>query len=507
VQRKFRKRHVVIAAFLLLWAGTAWWHSSKPLPNGLHVTGDWQTVDAKSISFLTDLTFADNYGQISAQQAIHRTTIDLIRKAQDFLILDYFLFNSQGGPAGPIRYDGLLRPVAIEMREALRELRTTQPTIPILLLVDPINSYYRGTAPAELAAMEQLGINVVVVNLDVLRDSNPTYSGLWRLLAGWWLRPGINGRWDNPLDAAGPALTLGALTRIPHFKANHRKLALTGDGTGSIRGIVSSANPHDASSAHSNVAVQLQGEFLRPLLRSELAIARFSGWRGEAALFDHGGDAHGNDAPAQTSAPAALSTTVTRAAVITEGAIRETLLSTMANTGANDSIDLALFYLTDRAIIDALLAAARRGVTIRIVLDPNKDAFGFEKSGLPNRQVASELITGSDGAIRLRWYRTHGEQFHSKFAAIRRGQQLWLMLGSANYTRRNLGDYNLEANVMVETPVDGPLAKQISVWFEALWSNRPGSTEYTADAEVYAEPSQTRYWLYRLAEATGLSTF
>jgi phosphatidylserine/phosphatidylglycerophosphate/cardiolipin synthase-like enzyme len=502
VQRKLRKRHVVIAAFLLLWAGTAWWHSSKPLPAGLHITGAWQTIDAKSLSFLTDQTFADNYGQLSAQQSIHRTTIDLIHKAQDFLILDYFLFNSQGGPAGPLRYDGLLRPVAIEMREALRELRAAQPNIPILLLIDPINDYYRGTAPAELAALEQLGINVVVVKLDVLRDSNPIYSGLWRLLAGWWLRPGVNGRWDNPLDAAGPALTLGALTRIPHFKANHRKLVLTGDGAGSIRGIISSANPHDASSAHSNVAAQLQGEFLRPLLRSELAIARFSGWRGEAAQFDRADVAAAQTAPTATKSPAD-----TRAAVITEGAIREQLLTALTNTAANDSIDLALFYLTDRAIVDSLLAAAARGVTIRIVLDPNKDAFGFEKSGLPNRQVASELITGSDGAIHLRWYRTHGEQFHSKFAAVRRGQQLWFTLGSANYTRRNLGDYNLEANVMVETPNDSPLAQQINVWFEALWSNRPGSTEYTADAEVYAEPSQTRYWLYRLAEATGLSTF
>ena len=56
---------------------------------------------------------------------------------------------------------------------------------------------------------------------------------------------------------------------------------------------------------------------------------------------------------------------------------------------------------------------------IRVLLDPNKDAFGFEKSGLPNREVASELVAASAGAIKLRWYRTHGEQFHVKLAAIR----------------------------------------------------------------------------------------
>jgi PLD-like domain len=495
VRRKLRKRHVVIAAFLGLWAGIGWWHTTKPLPSGLRVSGDWQPVDAASIRFLTDLSFADNFGQVSARRSIQTATLDLIHDAQDFLILDYFLFNDQGGPVGPMRYDGLLQPIAMEIREALRDLRTAHPQLPILILIDPINDYYRGTAPAKLAVLQQLGIDIVVVDLDQLRDSNPAYSGLWRMLAGWWLRPGVNGHWDNPLDASGPALTLGAITRIPHFKANHRKLALTGDGAGSLLGIISSANPHDASSAHSNVALQLRGEMLRPLLQSELAIAQFSGWRGDATAFNKG------------SAAAQPVKATTRAAVFTEGAIRDALMKVLTSTRATDSIDIAQFYLTDRAVIDALIAAAARGVTIRIVLDPNKDAFGFEKSGLPNRQVASELITASDGAIRLRWYRTHGEQFHSKFAAVHRGATLWFSLGSANYTRRNLGDYNLEANVMVETPADSKLAQQVNTWFEALWSNRPGSIEYTADAEVYAEPSQTRYWLYRLAEATGLSTF
>jgi hypothetical protein len=51
------------------------------------------------------------------------------------------------------------------------------------------------------------------------------------------------------------------------------------------------------------------------------------------------------------------------------------------------------------------------------------------------------------------------------------------------------------------------LAASVADWFETLWSNRPGASEYTADAAVWAEPSQGRYWLYRLMEASGLSTF
>lgn len=497
---KRRGRRLLLLALAAIWLGTALWHSYKPLPTGTHVTGPMLPVTDDSLLLLTDVTAADHYGELTTQQTIHAATLNLVRNAQHFLVLDFFLFNSQGGPAGPMRYEEGRQPVAFELLEALRTLRQRQPQIPVLVLIDPINDYYRGTAPDALAALEQMGVQVVVTDLLPLRDSNPLYSTTWRLLLGWWLRPGVNGHFTNPLDATGPELTLGALTRIPHFKANHRKVALTSTAEGTLRGIVSSANPHDASSAHSNVALQLEGEALRPLLASELAVAKFSGWRGEpyqalASLTE-------------TPQPAlAMAASTSLAGIATEGAIREQWLARIAATTAGDSIELAMFYLADRPIIEALLAAAQRGVSIRVLLDPNKDAFGFEKSGIPNRQVASELITASDGAIRLRWYRTHGEQFHTKLTAVHSGDRLWLMLGSANFTRRNLSDYNLEANVIVDTPAESPLAADVSIWFERLWNNRPGGTEYSADADVYAEPAQGRYWLYRFMEATGLSLF
>jgi hypothetical protein len=367
-------------------------------------------------------------------------------------------------------------------------------------MVDPINSYYRRSPPPELALLSRAGIDVVLTDLVQLRDSNPLYSATWRLALGWWLKPANRGAFGNPLDANGPTLSFGALSRIPHFKANHRKLALTGDGMGSLVGIVSSGNPHDASSAHSNVALKLAGEALRPLLVSELAIAGWSGWRG-AARFEPF-----RAAPAATVTPAPA-VDATRARVLTEGAIRDSLVATLDSTGTGDSVDIAQFYFSERRVIEALIAASRRGVAVRVILDPNKDAFGFEKSGLPNREVASELIAASDGGIKLRWYRTHGEQFHAKLAAVRRGDRLWLLLGSANFTRRNLGDFNLEADVAVDAPANSKLAATVSAWFETLWSNRPGASEFTADADVWAEPSQGRYWLYRFMEATGISTF
>ena len=61
-------------------------------------------------------------------------------------------------------------------------------------------------------------------------------------------------------------------------------------------------------------------------------------------------------------------------------------------------------------------APPRRGVRVNVMLDPNRDAFGRQKDGVPNRPVANELVTASGERIAVRWYRTHGEQFHTKLA-------------------------------------------------------------------------------------------
>jgi hypothetical protein len=492
-------RRGLAAGLATIWLGLALWHTHKPLPPGVHVAGAAVSVPAGAMRFIPDVTAMDADGRMIRNQPIHAATLQLVREARDFLLLDYFLFNDQGGPRGSLDYSNGLSPVSQELIAALRQLARAQPGLPILVLVDPINDYYRGTAPPALAALQELGVDVVVTQLDGLRDSNPVYSATWRMLFSWWAPTGGEGRLPNLLDGYGPGLRLGALLRLPNFKANHRKLALTGDGNGSLLGILASANPHDASSAHSNVALQIEGEALRPLLASELAIARFSGWPGGALE---------SFAAARSAAPAhdAAAAGDTQVAIATEGAIRAALLKRFDATAQGDAIDIAQFYLAEGAVIEALVRAARRGVTIRVLLDPNRDAFGFEKSGIPNRPVGHALARDGDGAIALRWYRTHGEQFHAKLAAVHSGHSLWFTLGSANFTRRNLDDLNLEANAVVDTPTGSALAVEVMGWFEALWSNADG-VEYTASGDSWPEDSAWRYWKSRFMEASGMSTF
>jgi len=492
-------RRVALFTLLAVWGATAAWHLHKPLPPGTRVESEWRSVPADDVSFIADVTTADAYGRPVISQAIFDETLAIIRAARRFLVIDYFLFNSHRGSAGA---QEPFRPLSGELRDTLIEQKRLHPDLRVLFITDPINDLYGGDPSQDVARLRQAGIDVVVTDLDRLRDSNFIYSGLWRLGIQWWNDGGLGEGWlPNPLDERSEPVTFGAWARLLNFKANHRKVVVADDGHGQLVALIASANPHDASSAHSNVAVKVKGPAASDLLLSELDVARFSGWDGVIAV-DPVRAAGPDDTSALTSGHNV------RVQILTEGAIRAATLERINSAVHGESVDFAMFYLSDRKIIDALLAAARRGVKVRLILDPNKDAFGHEKSGIPNRPVASELAAASDGAIHVRWYRTHGEQFHTKLVMVYGADRMWMTLGSANFTRRNIGDYNLEANVAVETVRTSALGMQMLQYFDTLWSNRAAlGIEYTADFGVYADASQGSYWLYRIMESTGLSTF
>jgi len=489
------------------WLGTAYWQTNKLLPPGVHVDSPWYSITARDVTFVADITSADAYGRLNSSQAIFDEVLSAVGSAKKFIVLDYFLFNSQlgGSPDGPPP----LRPLSGELRDALIARRRAEPDLQVLFITDPINEVYGGVTSLDLRLLRAAGVEVIVTDLDALRDSNSLYSSLWRLGIKWWSSDGRSGSpggggpqtaaggWlPNPLDESAEPISFGAWARLLNFKANHRKLIVADDGHDGLVTIVGSANPHDASSAHSNAALKVTGPAMVPLLRSELEIARFSGWTG-----------HLNTTALEPPAPADHMDGG-RVKVLTEGGILAELLDRLDTAQRGDNIDIAMFYVSDRAVIESLLAASRRGVAVRLIMDPNKDEFGQAKAGIPNQPVASELVAASDGAIHVRWYRTHGEQFHTKLAMVYSPERFWLTVGSANLTRRNLADYNLEANVAIEMPRSARIAQQTVEYFETLWSNRASlGIEYTADFGYYADPSQLHYWLYRVMEGTGVSTF
>ena len=194
-----------------------------------------------------------------------------------------------------------------------------------------------------------------------------------------------------------------------------------------------------------------------------------------------------------------------RLRLLTEGKIKARLLAALARCGKDCSVRMAMFYLSDREVIAGLLGAANRGGEVLLLLDPNKDAFGRRKNGIPNRPVAQELVEKSQGKIQVRWYGTHGEQFHPKLTMISLPGEAVLIGGSANLTRRNLDDLNLEACLEVTAPANSQVVREATGYFDRVWRNHDGV--YSLDFSEFAETSQLRYGLYRFQEWSGMSTF
>lgn len=466
--------------FLVTYLVVALYHSYKPLPPGISVATPLRAVD--EVRFLADYTYIDAQGERRSEQAIFDEILRLIAGAKRLIVLDMFLINDFAGNA-----KDSLRPLSREVTDALIRRRAEVAGLEVVLITDPFNTLYNGVESSHLERLEAAGVKVVLTDLTRLRDSNPSWSALWRIFFRW-LGNSPDGGW-LPSPVGPERVGLRTYLTLLNFNANHRKTFVADQGDSWV-GLVTSGNPHDASSAHDNVALRFSGAAALDLLQTERAVSRFSG----------------NAFPAEPVAPQEelVADGGMQLQVITESRIREALLQAIDGAQHGDAIDIAVFYLSHREIIQAISAAHSRGVALRLLLDPNEDAFGRKKNGIPNRQVALEL---SEAGVPLRWCDTHGEQCHSKFLMLRRADgSAELLLGSANFTRRNLDDYNLETSVRLVTSVESEVVAQAREWFGDYWQNRSGR-RLSVDYEKYRDPSRWRYWFYRFMEASGWSTF
>jgi len=449
----------------------------RSLPEGLSFTGAVRT--AADVSFQSDMTWVDAKGAQHNSQQIFDTAFEMIRNARRLVLLDMFLYNDfQMGVANPAR------PLSRQLTDLLLQQKKAYPDIRIIVITDPINTVYGSVPSSAFAELTAADIDVVITDLEKLRDSNPAYSLFWRL----FLRPlgnSTRGHLPNPFDPHSK-VTLRSYLATLNFKGNHRKVLVTDHGD-SLVGLVSSANLHDASSANTNVACKFSGAAVNDLLDTENSILKLCG----RALL-------------KFTANASEPTSDVTVQLLTEGAIKSAALDMINDMQRDGHLNLAFFFLADRDVIKALKNAASRGVRLRILLDPNKDSFGQAKHGIPNRPVAAELVSSG---IDVRWSHTHGEQCHQKMLlGVNNKKQAKLLLGSANMTRRNLDDFNLETNILIRAPLSAPVLTDALTHFDYLWRNRPDQV-FSVAYEHYRDESVFKRGFYRFMEATGFSTF
>jgi phospholipase D-like protein len=491
------------ALLLLGWLLCAIWLSLKRLPPGLHIAGPWESVPAQAPRFLRDLSAADGNGAPLVEQQIDAELLAMIARARALVLLDTGLFGDlpAAGPRAARLRTAL--PLAAEVVDALVRARAQHGELSVLILTDPSTLAIEGSEHLR-ERLATSGIEVLAIDVARLRAPDPAFAALWDLCCRWWSGAWSAADWPNPAGVGPPYVSMRLWGELRGYQRSHRQLLLADDGGSGLEALLFSRPLHAEAGIHSATALKLSGTALEPLIESEFALAQFSGWSDGGAMQERAQRLL--EQQRRPALPGGVEEG--RARVVTEGGIAAALVERIDATRKGDSIAIAALYLSQRELVRALLDAARRGANVRLLLDPGKDGFGYERSGIPNREVASELISGSDGAVRVRWYRTHGEQFSPGCALIHSSGHDWLLVGTAELSRRDLGDFNLAAAAIVELPDNAVAGSDAFAWFDALWYNRAASgTEYTSDADFYADASQLRYWQYRLFEAMGSSFY
>lgn len=447
-----------------------------------NITYESEVHSTDSVEFLYDLTYADAEGEETHEQEIFDEVFQMIDEAEEFLLIDMFLFNDDYDHGDPeLEFPAL----SYELSDALIEKKTENPDMEIIFITDPINTFYKTYEPPQIKKMTEAGISVHQTDLTPLRDSNPLYSSFYRSYLQWF--GSSSAEWlPNVLRPEGPEVNLRSYFSMLNFKVNHRKTIMHEDSA-----LVMSANPHDASFYHSNIAFKVEGGILEDLMASERAVLDMAGV--DSSVID---DFEVNTESAEEGEYDIR--------LVTEGKVKEQLLDMIGSAESGDVIQTGMFYISDRGVINALKDALDRDVHVQMVLDVNQDAFGNEKIGIPNRPAAAELMD-HDKQPEIRWYESHGEQFHAKFLMVQSHDEITITGGSSNFTRRNIEDYNLETNLTVTGSSDSELMTEVTGYYDRIWNNEDGI--YTVDYETYREDIWWKNILYRIQEDTGLSTF
>ena len=468
--KKISRKKAALWILLLMWLIPTAYSLATKNPEETNVAGEFAPAEAE---FIYDLSYVKDGEKIHEQKIFDRE-MDIIREAKEFLMVDFFLFNAT--------YDKDVdcpKQVAA-MTDRLIEKKRENPAMPILFVTDPINNFYGAYEEANIKRLRDAGIEVVVTDLNRMRDSNPIFSGIYRAYIQWFGTSG-NGRIKNFFAKEGEKVTVRSVLKLLNFKGNHRKVVVSEN-----EAMVASANPHDPSAHHSNVAVAFRGKTMEDLIRSE------------SIFFKELPQAVKAFQPPNVESGDQLK-------LITEGKIYDAISENINKSEKGDKIHIGIFYLSEFRILKDLEAAANRGVDIKIVADLNKDAFGLEKNGAPNRPALSELKEKAP-SIQIRWYNTQGEQFHTKMAYFDfKDEKPLAILGSGNFTRRNLDNYNLETDVALEMERNSPTHVAVENYFRRIWTNEDG--EYTLPFEEYKDERVLIRPLWKLQEAMGLCTW
>ncbi len=500
--------------------------------------------DSKNVDFHYDLTYLDKDGNIKYDRKIWDATYEVVDNANDYLIIEMFLFNDIYN-----KDVDKFPEFAKEYTRRLVKKKMENPNLKVYVLSDENNNLYGAFEHPLITEMKNAGIDVIDVDIYKLKDTFPWYSPIWRSVIEPFGNPQGKGWITNFYGPMWPKLTLRNLFRALNVKADHRKIFLNENKV-----VVASANIHDPSYFHENVAISADGEITKDILKDLQLVAKFSGGnidvsnkseakkpinniknsqeskikfredenlksdlqkqieeieKNKGNFVDKGtqdfyktgeltktGDALQSDDPNNSY----------RVQFESEAKIGENLDKDIDNLKAGDEVLMGMYFLADRPVIDKLIKAANRGVKVRIIFDRSRDAFGMSTNGLPNKPVSKKLKKKTKNKIEIKWYFTNNEQFHTKIMLMKKTDgNVIIHTGSANYIKKNIRGYIMDANLRVLTNKDSKLTKDVYNYFDRLWENRDGLFTINFDDEPTTKASQD--FMYKILDAAQLGSF
>ncbi len=492
--------------------------------------------ETENAEFHYDLTYLDKDGNIQYDRNLWDATYKVIDNAKDYLIVEMFLFNDLYN-----KDKEHFPEFAKEYTERLVKKQKENPNLKVYILADENNNFYGAFEHPFITSMKNAGINVIIVDIFKLKDTFPWYSPFWRTFIEPMGNPQNKGWITNFYGDMWPKLTIRNLLRALNVKADHKKVFLNEKEV-----VVSSANIHDPSYFHENIAIYTDGSIVKDVLHNLQLVARFSDSEINIDGSDMGTENIMNftsndkiETDEKTLNPenqkenneeqmnkkeneqnVKKNTSINleknnisdiegqtyKIQYLTEGAIGKHLDTDIDSLKAGDELLMGMYFLADKGVIDRLINAANRGVKIRIIFDRSRDAFGMSTNGLPNKPVSKKLKKKTKGKIEIKWYFTNNEQYHTKITLMKKTDgNVIINAGSANLIKKNIRGYIMDANFRILTTQDSKISKDIYEYFDRLWENKDGLFTLNFDDE----PTTGGFsdFMYKILDATQLGSF
>ena len=492
--------------------------------------------ETENAEFHYDLTYLDKDGNIQYDRNLWDATYKVIDNAKDYLIVEMFLFNDLYN-----KDKEHFPEFAKEYTERLVKKQKENPNLKVYILADENNNFYGAFEHPFITSMKNAGINVIIVDIFKLKDTFPWYSPFWRTFIKPMGNPQNKGWITNFYGDMWPKLTIRNLLRALNVKADHKKVFLNEKEV-----VVSSANIHDPSYFHENIAIYTDGPIVKDVLHNLQLVAKFS----DSEINVDGSDRRmenimnsGSNDKTETDEKTLNSenqkennvkqinneeneqnvkektsinsekNSITdteghtyKIQYLTEGAIGKHLDEDIDSLKAGDELLMGMYFLADKGVIDRLIKAANRGVKIRIIFDRSRDAFGMSTNGLPNKPVSKKLKKKTKGKIEIKWYFTNNEQYHTKITLMKKTDgNVIINAGSANLIKKNIRGYIMDSNFRILTTQDSKISKDVYTYFDRLWENKDGLFTLNFDDE----PTTGGFsdFMYKILDATQLGSF